>query len=144
MPSVSFSSAVWLHRVAAVLLALVLAGCAGTEPMGGSETELWDRAQAYWDARVVNDLVTAFEFEAASVDAEPGLLQRYVSRGGGIRYRSAAVTAVRPVAVDRAEVDVAVVYTLAFPGFRRPIEAEITSNWIVLDGRWYHEREGRE
>ncbi len=121
-----------------VLIAL-LAGCAS---LGASREEaLRRRVTAFWDARLAGDLVTQYDYEAASRTGKT-TLQKYVSSKGGIRYLSYRIEAIRFPEPGRAEVDLVLKY-LVPPVITKPVEARITQNWVLIDGQWYHQEKRR-
>lgn len=134
-----FAAAARMPRTATVVLiavASMLAACS-TRPAVEPERAVRERAEAYWAARVIGDHVTAYEYEAVSVGPDASL-QRYLNARGTMAYERASVEEVRLVSPDKAEVRVAFAYRLPLPGMRRPIDAEAWTDWVMIDGKWYH------
>ncbi|MFA7606877.1 MAG: hypothetical protein WCY08_09880 [Rhodocyclaceae bacterium] len=129
----------WLgHALAALMLLVLGAGCSSLPRAEGGEDALMKRAEAYWAARVANDLVTAYEFEAVSTRPE-GSLQRYISGRGGVAIERGEVLSAKVLDDGRGEVTVMLGYRLPMPGMRKPVEGAAKSYWQLIDGRWYHE-----
>lgn len=137
MVRLSYRNHTWSFRWLGPFLALTLAACAGFLPQSPDENALRERAQAYWDARVANDRMTAFRYEIESLEGDPRVMQRYLGRGG-VEILSAEVVDVRIVAEDRAEVVVAVRYRMPLGGFRQPLGGDQLTIWILRDRQWYH------
>jgi len=118
-------------------LAVTLGGCASVSPQA-REAALRERAVAYWEARRINDLVTAYQYEAAST--RPGAtLQAYLaSKAGAVRIERAEVGRATITSDDQGEVSVKLVYRLPIVGGGKPIEADSTTTWQLIDGQWYH------
>ncbi|MEY6431615.1 hypothetical protein ABC977_04245 [Thioalkalicoccus limnaeus] len=117
-----------------LLGALSLGACTPALP---PEQAARERAEAYWAAMLVGDYITAYRYEALSTESAADL-QGYLTSRGGLQYSRAEVLDVRLVAEDRAEVLVALAYRLPMLGTRDPIEAEAWSDWVLIDGAWYH------
>ena len=98
-----------------------------------------ERAQAYWNAVVAGDYVTAYAYERLSVD-EPAGLQRYMAGKGAIRYNSAEVTAVQ---VDRARGEAAVTVrsTYILPAMlkMKPVTEDLPTRWVKVGNEWFNE-----
>lgn len=114
-------------------LVLALVACLAVPPAQAVR----ERAEAYWAARVVGDHVTAYQYEAVSTEPE-ATLQGYISSRGTIRYDRASVEEVRMLADDKAEVRVALAYRFPLPGLKKAIEAEVWTDWVRIDGKWYN------
>ena len=94
------------------------------------------RAQAFWSAVMTNDLFAAYEFE----DLKPlgtVTLQRYVQRGGAMRFTKAEVLGSScPESSDTCVVDVDVEYVIPALG-RKPLSGQVKDKWLLIDGQWY-------
>lgn len=125
------------NALAALAIPVILSACATTGSYGDPETAVRERAQAYWDARVVGDHIKAFGFEEASTRPDVSL-QRYLQRSGAITYLSAEVQEVLIKDADRASVRVKMSYRAPVPGLKRPLEGEAWTDWVRIKGLWYN------
>lgn len=125
--------------LAALALPVILGACATTGSFGDSATVVRERAQAYWDARVVGDHIRAFGFEEYSTSPNASL-QNYLKGSGAITYLSAEVQEVQLKDADRARVRVRMSYRAPVPGLKRPLEGETWTDWVRIDGAWYSTR----
>jgi hypothetical protein len=94
------------------------------------------RAQAFWDARVAGDLVTAYEYEKSSQDGTQ-TLQAYVGSKGNLNYRSAQVLDV-VVGGEEDEARVSVAIEVLVPGYPGVYKSTIRDRWVKIDDQWYH------
>lgn len=97
---------------------------------------LSERAEAYWNARAANDLLTAFRLEAsqAAGNMQPDEVEQ--NHYHGIRIVSAEIGTAR-VDGDDGEVEVVVISTVPFGGslMREP---KMSDHWTYLKGEWFH------
>ena len=102
------------------------------------EEVLRERAQAYWQARVMQDMQTAFSLE------DP-LRQKKLSLVGYIRtvgepgsLYDSKVTTIK-IEGDQADVDVDLTYRFAIPPWTNEVmKSTLTDDWQKIDGAWYH------
>lgn len=109
-------------------------GCASLQ---SPEESLQQRAQAFWDARKINDELTAYKYEAESL--QPGsTLQNYLKGSGRIEYRSVEIKSVKLISPTEGEAHVVASYTLAGTPITKPFTSTLRDQWTNIDGRWYH------
>lgn len=122
--------------VASLMVCVALAGC--VEKKSDSE-ELQERARAYWEAMRVNDLITIYQMEAASLDGR--LIAADMRNMLNLPSRLLSYTIQPPViSGDTAMVDVDLKLTkpgMKGTGFDIPTRND---HWSRIDGTWYHGR----
>jgi hypothetical protein len=100
------------------------------------------RAQAYWDARKVNDLFAAWEFEDHKA-LGTATLQQYVQKGAAMKFTKAQVTGSDcPGDSETCIVIVDVEYVIPALG-RKPLSGQVKDEWGLIDGQWYRTPERR-
>ncbi|MDD2176778.1 hypothetical protein OIN59_04980 [Acidovorax sp. D2M1] len=124
---------------AALLTAVVMAGCAATGAASMSpESEkaaLKKRVQTYWDLVRVNDSVATWPYESVSKD-QSMTLETYIKRGG-IAYDAVEVRDVRSLDGDEAVVDVWMRYGIPILRLKNQ-ESLAQDRWRKIDGVWHH------
>lgn len=118
----------------ALSLGTLTTGCATLQT---PEESLQQRAQAFWDARKINDELSAYKYEAESL--QPGsTLQNYLKGSGRIEYRSVEIKSVKLISPTEGEALVAVSYALPGTPITKPFASTLRDQWTNIDGRWYH------
>ncbi len=121
------------------MLVVLLAGCAS---LGASREEaLRRRVTAFWDAKLAGDVVAQYDYEDVSKTNEV-TLQNYAGSGGGIRYLSYQIEAIRLKGPREAEVRMIVEYVVP-PVITKPVKTEFVERWIKIDNQWYHVKRKR-
>jgi len=120
----------------ALALGTLTAGCAALQ---SPEESLKERAQAYWNAKKINDALSAYKYEDISLQAEQNV-QNYAKRTSSIEYRVAEVKGVKLTSANEGEVTVDLSYTLPGTIITKPISTSIRDYWIEIDGQWYRSK----
>ena len=124
---------------AAVILAVLVAGCASNSSMNvPPEARVAELAQAHADALMALDYEAAVQFTTPSFQAGP-LARRYPSRYAGSRYwedvEIKKVTCEPMEAPDRCVVRSIVYSNMPELGGVTPIVRDRT--WVKIDGDWF-------
>lgn len=123
------------------LLALVVASLVSTQLAFGANADeeleaLTERITAYWDARVIDDPITMYDFEFSGVDGSVSL-RDYVRVNGQLNYNSATLKQLQRIDNDTALAVMEVEYRV--PGMGGDwLSSELVSQWELFDGLWYH------
>ena len=98
-----------------------------------------ERAQAYWDARVKDDMVTAYTFEDPVRRSQLSLNQYVRAIGTGVKMSSAKVWKVK-IDGDQADVEIEVEARYMVPGWDKLPAGRRTlvDDWQKIDGKWVH------
>ncbi|MDX1605503.1 MAG: hypothetical protein R3202_04870 [Candidatus Competibacterales bacterium] len=112
-------------------LLLGIFGVVQAQPVDG----LQNRVQAFWEARVAGDPITAFQYEEVSVN-DTVTLQQYARSKGNIRYRTAEVLDIHLLTPDEARAEVAIEGVI--PGLPDLYKGIVKDRWVKIDGTWYH------
>ena len=120
----------------AFTLGTLTAGCAALQ---SPEESLKERAQAYWNAKKINDALSAYKYEDISLQAESNV-QNYAKRTSSIEYRVVEVKGVKLISANEGEVNVDLTYTLPGTIITKPIPTSIRDYWIKIDGQWYRSK----
>lgn len=96
---------------------------------------LQDRVRAFWQARAVGDMITAYQYEAYKATHKRSL-QVYVRKAGQVAYRRADVIDVRELESDQALAIVEV--ETIIQGLPSPLTTRFNDRWIKIEGEWYH------
>jgi len=141
----------WQIYVGVVVLAALasLVACAGV-PVSGtppsqaerpakSDAEvLRERAQAYWQARLMDDMPKAYTFEQPGLRGRWSVLEYVRNVSLGIKATAADVTEVR-IDGDMADVYVDVQGRQMIPGWDKIVmRTTLVDDWQKIDGQWYH------
>ena len=141
----------WRGAVAAALAGLLfLPACAGVpvsdiatpqveRPAKSDAEVLRERAQAYWQARVKDDMATAYTFEDPVRRKTYSLVPYIRTVGGGMKFTSADVTEVK-IDGDQADVFVQIHGRHMLPGWDTIPNLKRTQidDWQKIDGQWVH------
>ena len=120
----------------ALTLGTLTAGCSALQ---SPEESLKERAQAYWNAKKINDALSAYKYEDISLQAEQNV-QNYAKRTSSIEYRVAEVKGIKLVSANEGEVTVDLSYILPGTIITKPISTSIRDYWIKIDGQWYRSK----
>lgn len=122
--------------IASLMACVALTGC--VEKKSDSE-ELQDRAKAYWEAMRVNDLITIYQMETASLDGR--MIAADMRNMLNLPSRLLSYDLKPPVITgDTATVDVDLTLTksgMKGKGYSIPTRND---HWTRIDGKWYHGR----
>ena len=102
------------------------------------EEVLRERAQAYWRARVLQDMQTAFSFEDPLRQRKLGLVGYIRMVGEPGKLYDARVTGIK-IEGNQADVEVELTYRFDFPPWKNEImKGTLTDDWQKIDGIWNH------
>ena len=141
----------WRWGAQAAILAglLSLVACAGAPVAGVSPPQvpqppksdadlLRERAQAYWQARMKDDMVTAYSFEAPVWQKRFSLNEYVRNVGTAVKFTAADVSEVK-VNGDLADIYVEVQGRYLLPGWdTTPLKKTMLDDWQKIDGQWVH------
>lgn len=142
----------WRWGAQAAILAglLSLVACAGAPVAGVSPPQvpqppksdadlLRERAQAYWQARMKDDMPTAYTFEDPVRRKQFTLIDYIRNIGTGMKLTTAEVSQVK-IDGDLADVFVELEGRYVVPGWDSlPISRRtLTDDWQKIDGQWVH------
>lgn len=123
-----------------LLVMIVLAGCAGVQPVAARDPELRlrERAAQYWDARLKGDLLTTYTVH------EPAF-RRAVTLTAFLQGRGLTPVLAYEILGERIEGDLGIVKikmqsTITHPRLVRPAKpswSEFEEQWVRVDGEWY-------
>lgn len=101
-----------------------------------SEASLLARANDYWEARRLNDYLTAYELEAETANGQLAPDEVETRPEWGQRLHSFKLGPVEYFN-DHAEIELTTEYTIR--EFTRPMGASTKKDlWTFIKGRWYH------
>jgi len=105
----------------------------------GEAELLRERAQAYWTARVKDDMATAFAFEDPVRRSQLSLNDYVRALGTGVKIVFAKVWEVK-IDGDLADVEVEVEARYMVPGWEkiRAGRRTLIDDWQKIDGTWVH------
>jgi len=98
-------------------------------------TGLEQRVRAYWDAKVIGDAVSAYEYEAVKAKDEVPL-SKYVRGTGKLIYKEVTVLNIEIVA--SGEASALLEMQVQVPGMLEPLTTKAKDKWIAINGEWYH------
>ena len=112
-------------------------GCAGTAVRKESD-RVAERVNAYWEARVKDDVETMYKYEEFSVTKETTLIdyarRRTVARILGFRIEDISLNQEG----DEARVEVEVKHRWLLPGMpSREGVSNTVETWVLLENDWY-------
>lgn len=123
-----------------IFLFSAMTGCAHFLPGHGmsSEEMLLKRAREYWNARLLNDLATAYKMESAALPG--GWLKPFdmAAFGAGLKLLKVEVTDAvvegeKGIVTVKADVRV-----LSMRGMGSFHGSTTKDQWVMIDGEWYH------
>jgi hypothetical protein len=125
-----------------LLVLLVCGACAQvqTKPAASpsSERSLWERANAYWQAKIKGDLEKTYLLETPDFRKRIRLLDYVKAYSGGFLFREARLES---VTIDGSSARVDLVIRTHLLGIRTPkkgITRHLADYWKLVDGHWYH------
>jgi len=142
----------WRWGAQAAILAglLSLVACAGAPVAGVSPPQvpqparsdadlLWERAQAYWQARMKDDMPTAYTFEDPVRRKQFTLIDYIRNIGTGMKLTAAEVSQVK-IDGDLADVSVELQGRHTIPGWQTVpnMRTTLIDDWQKIDGQWVH------
>ncbi|QIK38611.1 hypothetical protein GWK36_12160 [Caldichromatium japonicum] len=116
------------------VILLFTQGCADSPTEARARLE--QRVNAYFTALKINDLATAYRMQSGARDGSltADLFHRLMTQSGGrlINYKIEDIQIEGESATIKAEL------TYQYPQLHQPYIRSRSSQWIMLDGDWYH------
>ena len=127
---------------ACLLILFLCTACAQvqTKPAASlsSEESLWERANAYWQAKITVQLDKTYPLENPEFKKQLNLAQYARNYGAEVIYKKASIESVK-IEGKFAIVSVAINY-IYFGAFapRGGARTIVEDYWGLVDGQWYH------
>ncbi len=139
----------WGLRVSVVAVLIAVLACAGVsvagealpqpeQPAKSDAGVLRERAQAYWQARLKDDMATAFTYEDPLRRKQLSLNEYVRNIGTGVKFTEVKVSDVK-IIDDQADVRVDVQGRYLIAGWEKiPVKRTLIDDWQKIDGQWVH------
>lgn len=118
-----------------------VSGIASTQPERPARSDhevLRERAQAYWQARMIDDMAKAYTFENSLMRSQVPLMYYIRTIGTGIKLTGVEVNDAR-IDGDQADVFVGMEGHHMIPGWHSTqTKRTLIDDWQKIDGEWFH------